>query len=749
VGNELLIEIKGSAKEFLEALESVKNKTGDFENQVKFSAGVAGAAWAAFSAEIFFATEAYAKQEIATNRLSASLQAQGIYSASLVEEYRSQADAIEKKTGVDAEAIVSGQGMLQSMIGQTKISKELTQGIVDLAARTGKDLSEAFTMVGKSVEGHSKGLKQLGLVVDDTADTQTRLKQITEGLSQQFAGAAASANQGLGGIKGLHVSFENLQKHLGEKFAPAIEVVIQGFTRFFNTISDNKVLVELISTIVIAGSVAAGLAVSVALGAGAWIKYREAMAAAKIATETMSIATKGLISATGIGLLLVIVGEIYLNWNSIWPRMQGVFAAFVNNVSQLAIGYGTLLLGVFTLDKSKIESGWNDIKEAFRKSTSEYSTIVEESHRKIEKQTEEHEQKQNQITKAAADKRETERRFIDAVKIDEQKVTSDLLILEAEQGSAESIKLAKEEIAILKKLQDEKNTSIRDQLKESLDRNRELQAEQDQLDIDQQTAFDNELLKHDKEYQALSEEQKTLFLEKNRAALQSQIDNERTTSEKAAKAHLELEIKANNQYLENKRKFGSAVADVEKFLHSKQMDEGVQHFSKMSAMQQSQNDTLKAVGKAAAIANVTIETARSAMSIFMWFSEIIPIVGPALGAAAAAAAVAFGAEQIGQITSAAHGGLITGGMAGRDSVPALLMPGELVVPTKNYEEVITSVSQSRQVNDQAARTGGSAQQASGELYAQVELSFKNGAMDFIESKIIERRRMGISLLPKV
>ena len=64
----------------------------------------------------------------------------------------------------------------------------------------------------------------------------------------------------------------------------------------------------------------------------------------------------------------------------------------------------------------------------------------------------------------------------------------------------------------------------------------------------------------------------------------------------------------------------------------------------------------------------------------------IPIVGPALAAAAAAMMfgivkgfIAMGFEGM------AEGGLVTGGIPNRDSVPALLMPGEVVIPKKDVE----------------------------------------------------------------
>ena len=56
----------------------------------------------------------------------------------------------------------------------------------------------------------------------------------------------------------------------------------------------------------------------------------------------------------------------------------------------------------------------------------------------------------------------------------------------------------------------------------------------------------------------------------------------------------------------------------------------------------------------------------------------IPLVGPGLGIAAAAALTAFGIESAGKVTAAEHGGFIQG-FGGVDSQRAVLTPGEFVV----------------------------------------------------------------------
>jgi hypothetical protein len=114
----------------------------------------------------------------------------------------------------------------------------------------------------------------------------------------------------------------------------------------------------------------------------------------------------------------------------------------------------------------------------------------------------------------------------------------------------------------------------------------------------------------------------------------------------------------------------------------------------MEQLSQSKNATLKSIGKAYAISNIAISTAEMATKAYAALAGI-PLIGPVLGAAAAAAAIAFGAERTADAIAANEGGLVPGGGPNTDSVHAFLTPGELVVPRQNYDEVVNAVASQR------------------------------------------------------
>jgi len=103
------------------------------------------------------------------------------------------------------------------------------------------------------------------------------------------------------------------------------------------------------------------------------------------------------------------------------------------------------------------------------------------------------------------------------------------------------------------------------------------------------------------------------------------------------------------------------------------------------------------IGKSAAIAQALVSIPATAIEAYKSLAGI-PNIGPVLGAAAAAAAVAAGTSQINKIKATKFqafqdGGLVEGGIPGRDSVPALLTPGEVVVPERNFKDLRLSEGQ--------------------------------------------------------
>lgn len=737
--SDLVIKISGDIKSFKESLEEAQSKTEDLGSGLKTMAATSAVALAGLTAAAYSTLKAYGEQEAATNKLTSALQQQGIYSKALMDDYQAQADALQAKTGIDGDAIRSAQALMQGFIGQTRISNELTRAVVDLSAAQGMDLQSAFQLASKAINGNDAALQKYGIQVELTHNKAENMKRVADALTGAFGGQAEAANQGIGSIKGLAVVFGDLQEGIGKRLAPVVTTVVKGLTNLISTIANNDALLDFITSIGVAGGVVATLGTIIAVGGLAFLKLKAAMLAAGVATQATTVAVRGLMGATGIGLLVIVLTEVWLNWSSIWPRMQGVFQAFVGNVTTLLAGLGKAFLGIFSGNFDLVTEGIKQAKEALVKGLQDYNTTVDTKLKEQQAIEDKAEAEKEAKNNAAAAAREARERAHAARLAEIEREKRQLKTMEAEGASKEMLDLQRQEIALLEAIDTEKNAKLREALTQKLEIIRQKQEEQRQLELAQRDILNQEILAKNEEYEAMSDEQKAAFMEKNGQALQAQILTEKTAREQALNERLGLQIKEHNEFLKNQQKFGTAYAMINKLMHSEVYQGSKTAFGELAQLQSSSNSTLKGIGKAAALANIAMKTAESAMNIYAGFSTI-PIVGPALGIAGAAAAVAFGAEQAGQVMAAADGGLLTGGIPGRDSIPVLGMPGELVVPTRNFDEVVNAVAASR-----SASASPAAPAANGGV-AHLILELRDDLMDFFEAKQVERQNLGISIV---
>lgn len=203
---------------------------------------------------------------------------------------------------------------------------------------------------------------------------------------------------------------------------------------------------------------------------------------------------------------------------------------------------------------------------------------------------------------------------------------------------------------------------------------------------------------------ALNEILRTMELEQINAMnvedlenLQKKVETEQQIKQAGQVADLNRKVAERNKFLADEQKYGTQIATMKKFFASEEVQNASDAANALVALQNSKNSQMKAIGKAAASVNAAIATGEGAIKAYSAMAGI-PIVGPALGIAAAGAVVAYGAEQQANILGANKGGEVPfsfGARAGVDSVPASLTPGELIVPEKSFDEVVDATANAR------------------------------------------------------
>lgn len=209
---ELVLKIKTVGAEALDAISS------NFETVAE----VAVAAFAAISAVVVKAIDEYAEAEEASRTLTQAMVNQGVYSKELKADYLAQAQALQTLTLYGDDQVVSAQAVLQSYLGQTKISKELITATLDLATAKKIDLNTAAELVGKSIGTETNALARNGIEVTANASQQQKLGEVLKGIEGRWAGQAESAAQGLGVMGQLKNVVGELFEALGERVAPVV-----------------------------------------------------------------------------------------------------------------------------------------------------------------------------------------------------------------------------------------------------------------------------------------------------------------------------------------------------------------------------------------------------------------------------------------------------------------------------------------------------------------------------------------------
>lgn len=253
---------------------------------------------------------------------------------------------------------------------------------------------------------------------------------------------------------------------------------------------------------------------------------------------------------------------------------------------------------------------------------------------------------------------------------------------------------AKKEQEVANKLKDQLETFRQNAQQSSNERKIRFTAELAGADLSGLATIDNRLEEERSMQQQLAEIREQALQEQITRA-QSAADAETEIGqERISKALEQLEEFNAEQYILNEEyaqnrialderinESNKAVYEVQKFLDSQKVKDFSTGLNEMSKLQNSKSKELVAVGKAAGIAQATIDTAQGAIAAYQAMAHI-PYVGPALGIAAAAALTAYGAERIAEIggIKMAEGGLVKAVTGG---VPAVIGEGgsdEAVLP---------------------------------------------------------------------
>lgn len=714
------LDVNLNIKEFQKATAQIRKESEGVRDALKGIGATAGIAFAGFSGAIAGAV-----------RQASKFQDIGIQFQVLTKDVAAGTKAVKDlqqfaaRTPFQFEGIAAAGKNLLAFGFQAEELVPLLEDIGDVAAATGTNFEELGVIFGQvRAAGKLTGerllqLQERGIPILDqlsknfgktTGEIQKLISQgkvSFDDFQKAFADLSKEGGIAFGGLEKrsktfsgtlstLQDNFQLLAVQIGEKFIPVLTQLGQGLIQVLQFFQRNESVANFAAALLGVGAAIAGVVTALAAGGFALVQIAEGFAIARVAAATFGITLKGVVGATGIGLLVIAVAAVVENWETVWPFLNDLVEAFAVNA---ILAFGKISEAI---DKA-LKLDFSGAKESIEEAGSIITTGVGETFAELQ---------------AAREQAEVK--------------PEDLLTPDA-QKVKEGFEAAREEAGLQRELSAE-----------------ELRAFQEKEDAEREERF-QALLEQDAERKAAFEELDAASKQKLRDELIADLETKEDLRRKAIEKEIKEEVKKQKELAELKKQGKLEQKKIDDFFGQQEITQATSFANQLSGLQRSKNAELKALGKAAAVTQITISTARGAANIFNQAIEAIPFpFNLAVAPVFAAAVTAAGVEQISNVLSAQDGGLITGGgLRGRDNpnILAQLAPGELVVPERNFEEVVNAVAGSRNAErrgeeEETAREGGVEPE---ELpRANIEISIAENAIDMIEARLIERRNLNVS-----
>lgn len=242
---KLVVEILGDSKGMSAAVNDADGALGKLGHGLGELAKKAAIGFAALGvgAAVFAKSAIEAAQESAkvTAQTEAVIKSTGAAAHVTSKQVADLATSISNKTGIDDEAIQSGQNLLltftdlQNRAGKgNDIFNQATQVMVDMSAAMGTDASSTAIQLGKALNDPTKGITALTRVgvtfsaaqkkqietMQKAGDIAGAQKIILAELTKEFGGSAAAQSTAAARMK---VAFGNLQEQIGTMLIPVVE----------------------------------------------------------------------------------------------------------------------------------------------------------------------------------------------------------------------------------------------------------------------------------------------------------------------------------------------------------------------------------------------------------------------------------------------------------------------------------------------------------------------------------------------
>lgn len=578
-----------------------------------------------------------------------------------------------KSIGDVAAAVGQPMKDLGAILGKIRGQGRLTGETLEQLQQRSIPINAALAKVLKAPESAIKSLVSQGKVSSDT------LIEAFNSISEE-GGLAFNAMIDLsktyeGKLSTLKDNIIIVAQSLGNMLLPVIKKVMDIMIKFLGLLQESPVILKLIKNLGLVALAFTGVATAVG-GVTIVVWGLNTALATTLGTIGIGIVTIGVITALVITfwdklkkLASIIIKE--------FPVAADIIEYFAYRFNILKDAFYDLGIAVFNFGKTIINTIEESLKPLLEWVNKIYKLLGKEEIKLVEEAAEElkkaQEKKAREQISLEQKQGEARLKLIDELINQEilkrQSLNQILTQKEVDSLKARYQKLSDTELALMVENQQKKN-----ELKLELE---ELEKEQDAL---------------------LREERLLKEIENADADEAEKLKLQSTTFQTLGKERKKSELANQKQELKDRAQHGAVMAKIMKTFRSNEM-KGVKTFTSNYAMlTQHSNSKLKAIGKAAAITDITIRASESFFSVYSAMSKLLPFLGPIGWAAAAAPIPIMAAQKIGEVAQAEEGGTIQRAFntpISGDFQPVLAEPGETILPkgdVKMFRKLFNSLN---------------------------------------------------------
>jgi len=381
----IVVDFIANTRDLQKGMSQATGATSGFGDKLKTLGKVAGAAaLGGLVATLKIGAAEFANAAKVGAQTNSVLKSTGGVAGVTASQVGKLSESLMKKSGVDDEAIQSGENMLltftniRNEVGKgNDIFSQATTTMTDMSVALGQDMKSSALQLGKALNDPVKGMTALQRVgvsftqaqkdqvkaLVDSGRTLDAQKLILKELNKEFGGSAEAVGKTLPGQ--LNIAKQEFSNFAGT----VVGTVLPPLTAMLKLLMDHKAI--LVPLVAIFGTLTAAV-IAVNLATKAWAAMQAIATAAQWAWNAAMTANPiGLIIA-GIAALIAAGVLLVKNWDTVKKALTDAFnaiAGVASNVFDWFKKNWPLLLAIITgpigLATLAIVRNWQTIRDTF------------------------------------------------------------------------------------------------------------------------------------------------------------------------------------------------------------------------------------------------------------------------------------------------------------------------------------------------------------------------------------------------